>query len=79
MENEEKEKEAKTVTEVNLKEDFQASGVADILKELDNSLIGLKPVKTRIKETASLLLVDKAREKLGLVSESPTLLSLIHI
>ena len=73
MENEEKEKESKTVTEVNLKEDFQASGVADILAELDNSLIGLKPVKTRIKETASLLLVDKAREKLGLVNESPTL------
>ncbi len=73
MENEEMEKEDKTVTEVNLKEDFQASGVADILTELDNSLIGLKPVKTRIKETASLLLVDKAREKLGLVNESPTL------
>ena len=73
MENEGKEKEPKTVTEVNLKEDFQASGVADILAELDNSLIGLKPVKTRIKETASLLLVDKAREKLGLVNESPTL------
>ena len=73
MENEGKEKESKTVTEVNLKEDFQASGVADILTELDNSLIGLKPVKTRIKETASLLLVDKAREKLGLVNESPTL------
>ena len=73
MENEEMEKEAKTVTEVNLKEDFKASGVADILAELDNSLIGLKPVKTRIKETASLLLVDKAREKLGLVNESPTL------
>ena len=73
MENEGQEKESETVTEVNLKEDFQASGVADILAELDNSLIGLKPVKTRIKETASLLLVDKAREKLGLVNESPTL------
>ena len=73
MENEAKEKESEIVTEVNLKEDFQASGVADILAELDNSLIGLTPVKTRIKETASLLLVDKAREKLGLVNESPTL------
>ena len=73
MENEGKEKEPEIVTEVNLKEDFQASGVADILAELDNSLIGLTPVKTRIKETASLLLVDKAREKLGLVNESPTL------
>ena len=73
MANEGEEKEVKTVSEVNLKEDFQSSGVADILSELDNSLIGLEPVKTRIKETASLLLVDKAREKLGLVSESPTL------
>ena len=73
MENEGKEKESEIVSEVNLKEDFQASGVADILAELDNSLIGLTPVKTRIKETASLLLVDKAREKLGLVNESPTL------
>ena len=73
MENEGEEKELKNVSEVNLKEDFQSSGVAEILSELDNSLIGLEPVKTRIKETASLLLVDKAREKLGLVSESPTL------
>ena len=73
MENEGQENESEIVTEVNLKEDFQASGVADILAELDNSLIGLTPVKTRIKETASLLLVDKAREKLGLVNESPTL------
>ena len=73
MANEVEEKELKAVSEVNLKEDFQSSGVADILSELDNSLIGLEPVKTRIKETASLLLVDKAREKLGLVNESPTL------
>ena len=73
MENEIEEKELDAVSEVNLKEDFQSSGVADILSELDNSLIGLEPVKTRIKETASLLLVDKAREKLGLVNESPTL------
>ena len=73
MENKSEEKELDSVSEVNLKEDFQSSGVADIISELDNSLIGLEPVKTRIKETASLLLVDKAREKLGLVNESPTL------
>ena len=73
MENESEEKQLHAVSEVDLKEDFQSSGVADILSELDNSLIGLEPVKTRIKETASLLLVDKAREKLGLVNESPTL------
>ena len=39
MENEGQEKESEIVTEVNLKEDFLASGVADILAELDNSLI----------------------------------------
>ncbi|MBR64660.1 MAG: CbbX protein, partial [Rhodobacteraceae bacterium] len=38
-----------TVSEVNLKEEFQLSGVGDILSELDNDLIGLEPVKTRIK------------------------------
>ena len=73
MENKSEEEQLDSVSEVNLKEDFQSSGVADILSELDSSLIGLEPVKTRIKETASLLLVDKAREKLGLVNESPTL------
>ena len=68
------EKNTSTVaSEVNLKEEFQSSGVAEVLSELDNSLIGLEPVKTRIRETASLLLVDKAREKLGLMNESPTL------
>ena len=64
---------SKVASEVNLKEEFQSSGVAEVLSELDNSLIGLEPVKTRIRETASLLLVDKAREKLGLMNESPTL------
>ena len=39
MENEGQEKESEIVTEVNLKEDFQASGVADILAELDNSCL----------------------------------------
>ena len=52
------------VSEVNLKEEFQQSGVSDILLELDNDLIGLEPVKTRIKETAALLLVDKAEKNL---------------
>jgi probable Rubsico expression protein CbbX len=36
-------------------------------------LIGLAPVKTRIRETAALLLVDRARRKLGLAHETPTL------
>jgi probable Rubsico expression protein CbbX len=63
----------KDLTSVDLAQDFQESGVGTILTELDSSLIGLEPVKTRIKETAALLIVDKARKKLGLMNEPPTL------
>ena len=49
-------------TRVDLAEDFRASGVAEILEELDRELIGLAPVKQRIRETAALLLVDRARQ-----------------
>ncbi len=58
---------------VDLLEDYEGSGVKQILQELDVSLTGLEPVKTRIRETAALLIVDKARKKLGLVNETPTL------
>ena len=61
------------VTEVDLVKDFQESGVGKILDELDLSLTGLEPVKTRIRETAALLIVDKARRKLGLINEPLTL------
>lgn len=61
------------VTKVNLAKDFEESGVAEILDELDTSLTGLEPVKTRIRETAALLIVDRARKKLGLINEPLTL------
>ena len=44
-----------------------------VLDELDRTLVGLAPVKTRIRETAALLLVERARRKLGLAHETPTL------
>ena len=58
---------------VDLAADFRESGVADILDELDRDLTGLKPVKRRIRETAALLLVERARKRLGLAHETPTL------
>jgi probable Rubsico expression protein CbbX len=58
---------------IDLNEDFHASGVAEVLDELDREMIGLAPVKQRIRETAALLLVDRARKKLGLAHETPTL------
>lgn len=58
---------------VDLAADFRESGVADILATLDRELVGLAPVKRRIRETAALLLVERARRKLGLAHETPTL------
>jgi len=48
-------------------------GVKDILAKLDYDLIGLKPVKNRVREIASLLVVDKMRLKLGLETSVPSL------
>ena len=41
--------------------------------DLDASLIGLEPVKARIRQTAALLLVERARRRMGLAHETPTL------
>lgn len=49
------------------------SHVNEVLDELDNELIGLKPVKARIRDIAALLLVERARKQLGLVGGSPSL------
>ena len=48
-------------------------GVKDILEQLDYDLIGLRPVKLRVREIASLLVVDKMRLKLGLETSVPSL------
>jgi probable Rubsico expression protein CbbX len=49
------------------------SGVDKVLEELDRSLIGLEPVKRRIREMAALLVIDRLREQLDLSSTRPTL------
>jgi probable Rubsico expression protein CbbX len=58
---------------VNLRDELEAVGIEDILSQLDRELIGLKPVKTRIREIASLLLIERIRKRMGLASEAPTL------
>jgi probable Rubsico expression protein CbbX len=52
---------------------FRESTVGDVLAELDRDLVGLTPVKTRIREIAAQLLVERARETLGIASGAPTL------
>jgi probable Rubsico expression protein CbbX len=44
-----------------------------VLRQLDEELVGLVPVKSRIREIAALLLVDRVRSKFGLSSQAPTL------
>ena len=60
-------------TPVDLEAEFKASNVQEVLDRLDRELIGLSPVKTRIREIAALLLVDRVRRQLHLSSETPTL------
>ncbi|WP_212523458.1 CbbX protein [Actibacterium sp. MT2.3-13A] len=58
---------------VDLAAEYEASGVGEVLRELDEELIGLEPVKRRIREIAALLLVERARKSMGLSHETPTL------
>ncbi len=60
-------------TPVDLQEELRSSDVQEVLDKLDRELIGLLPVKTRIRETAALLLVDRVRRKMQLSAASPTL------
>lgn len=49
------------------------SQVEAVLAELDRELVGLAPVKARIRDIAALLVIDKLRINLGLASEAPSL------
>jgi probable Rubsico expression protein CbbX len=44
-----------------------------VLDKLDRELVGLAPVKARIRQISALLVVDRVRRRLGLVSDTPTL------
>ncbi|KAG8467045.1 hypothetical protein KFE25_000361 [Diacronema lutheri] len=48
-------------------------GVTEVLEKLDNDMIGLQPVKQRVRDIASLLVIDKMRRKLGLDTSIPSL------
>ena len=52
---------------------LSASPIEELLATLDAELIGLAPVKTRIREVAALLLVEKLRGRAGLSSGPPSL------
>ena len=58
---------------INLQEEYAKTEIAKILNLLDEELVGLVPVKSRIREIAALLLIDKLRSNLGITSASPGL------
>ena len=58
---------------INLQEEYAKTEIAKILNLLDEELVGLVPVKTRIREIAALLLIDKLRKNLGISAANPGL------
>jgi len=61
------------VDTIDLRREFEDVEIAPVLAQLDRELVGLAPVKTRIREIASLLLVERIRQKMGLATTFPTL------
>jgi len=58
---------------VDLREAYEAAGIQAVLDQLDQDLVGLRPVKARIREIAALLVVNRARRVMGLESGPPSL------
>src|SRR6201987_3468000 len=59
--------------QVDLRHEFNEVGIGGVLDQLDRELIGLRPVKPRIREIASLLLIERIRKRMSLTSDVPTL------
>jgi len=51
---------------ITLESERQAAGIDDLFAMLESELIGLAPVKRKVAEIGSLLLVDRARQRFGL-------------
>jgi probable Rubsico expression protein CbbX len=60
-------------TEIDLAAARRESGIDEILMNLDRELVGLRPIKDRIREVSSLLLVDRMRARFGIESPKPNL------
>lgn len=56
-----------------LRRAWREAGIDALLAQMDRELVGLAPVKARLREIAALLLVERARQSLGLAAQPPTL------
>jgi probable Rubsico expression protein CbbX len=77
---EEKEEKIAAVDEIDLDDEFDdlddfmyTDQVQEIIDKLEYDMVGMKPIKDRIQEIASLLVIDKMRMSLGLESAVPSL------
>lgn len=52
---------------------FRESHVGEVLDRLDSELVGLAPVKSRVRDICALLLVDTLRRQIGLNTDAPSL------
>ena len=51
---------------INLQEEYNKTNIQGIIDQLEEDLVGLAPVKQRIREVAALLLVQRLRKSLNL-------------
>ena len=58
---------------IDLRQAYEGAGIEVVLDQLDRDLIGLRPVKARIREIAALLVVNRARRQVGLETAPPSL------
>jgi probable Rubsico expression protein CbbX len=58
---------------IDLAKERAETGIDDVFSALDSDLVGLAPVKNRIREIAALLLVDRARAQFGMSTSRPNL------
>jgi probable Rubsico expression protein CbbX len=58
---------------VSLAEERRTADIEDVFTALDRQLVGLVPVKKKVEEIASLLLVDRVRQRFGLHAPRPNL------
>jgi len=60
-------------TRIDLQSAYDTLGIQQLLQQLDDELIGLRPVKARIREIAALLVVNRARQQMDLQTTPPSL------
>jgi probable Rubsico expression protein CbbX len=64
---------ATTPTSVNLQQILRDAEIEPVIESLEKEVVGLAPVKARIRDIAAFLVVSRARSQLGLEAGTPSL------